>query len=69
MTPFDILTVVLAFIINTAPIAVAVGLLGHALTASKWAWVRRIGLVLEGIGTDWKRIADAFRSSKKDGAK
>jgi hydrogenase/urease accessory protein HupE len=69
MTPLDILTVVLAFVINSYPIAVAVGLLGHALAASKWSWVRRVGMVLEGIGMDWKRIAEAFKSAPKDGGK
>ncbi len=65
MTPLDILTVVVAFILNTYPVAVAVGLLGHALAASKWDWVRRVGVLLEAIGMDWKRVAEAFRKEPK----
>lgn len=65
MTILSILTLVVSFIASTAPVAVAVGLLGHALTASKWPWVQRVGLVLEGIGTDWRRVAQAFAKEPK----
>jgi hypothetical protein len=66
MTPLDIVNVATAFALSTAPVAGVVGLVGHALTASKHPTVRRVGLVLEGIGWDWRRVAQAF---SKDGSK
>lgn len=61
MSILGVLTVITAFIINTYPVAIAVGMIGHALQSSRWLWLRRTGLLLEGIGMDWRRIAEAFR--------
>jgi hypothetical protein len=61
MTIVEVVNHVTAFVLATAPIAVSVGAIGHALVASKYGWVKRVGFVLEGIGTDWRRVSEAFK--------
>lgn len=54
---------VAAVFVAAGPIAVAIGMLGHALVAlgGEGSKIARVGKALEGIGTDWKRVAEAFK--------
>ena len=55
---------VTAFVIATGPIAVTLGVLGHALVASPWPRLQRIGKFLEAFGWDLKRLSEAFKKNE-----
>lgn len=69
MSITEVVNMVTAFVIATGPIAISLAILGHALVASPWPKVQRIGKILEGVGWDLKRVSEAFKKGehpKKD---
>jgi hypothetical protein len=64
MSITEVVNMVTAFAIATGPIAITMGVLGHALVASKIPFLQRVGKILEGIGLDLKRVSEAFRDLK-----
>lgn len=64
MTITEVVNMVTAFAIATGPIAITMGVLGHALVASKIPFLQRVGKILEGAGLDLKRVSEAFRDLK-----
>jgi hypothetical protein len=64
MTITEVVNMVTAFAIATGPIAITMGVLGHALVASKIPFLQRVGKLLEGVGLDLKRVSEAFRDLK-----
>jgi hypothetical protein len=69
MSITEVVNMVTAFVVATGPIAISLAILGHALVASPWPKVQRIGKILEGIGWDLKRVSEAFKRGeppKKD---
>ncbi len=65
MSITEVVNMVTAFAVATGPVAVTVGVLGHALVASKIPFLQRVGKILEGIGLDMKRVSEAFKDLKK----
>ena len=64
MTITEAVNMVTAFVIATGPIAVTIGVLGHALVASPWPKLQRVGKFLEAFGWDLKRLSEAFQSER-----
>src|SRR5687768_1404955 len=64
MSITEVVNMVTAFAIATGPVAVTVGVLGHALVASKVPFLQRVGKFLEGFGWDLKRVSEAFGDLK-----
>ena len=65
MSVVEVVNVVASFVIATGPVALTVGAIGHALVASRWPAVQRVGKFLEGVGFDWKRVAESIKGVKK----
>jgi hypothetical protein len=64
MSITEVVNMVTAFVVATGPIAITLAILGHALVASPWPKVQRVGKILEGIGCDLKRVSEAFKKGE-----
>ncbi len=58
-------------VLGTAAVAmltlsVPIGMLGHAFAEMPYGWAKRVGSALEGLGSNIKQIAGAFKPAAKE---
>ncbi len=65
MTVNEVLVTVTAAVVAMGTLSVPLGLLGNAFSAMKWGWAKRVGMALEGLGSNVKQVAQAFKPTPK----